>query len=202
MTFHLITSSPSSALLVDRAVIPRDEVQSLYDATALLARAEARLAEVDRMREAGRAAGHAVGHEEGHAGGLAKAQAETAEAMTRMHLDLEAERARLRESTGRLALDVVRRIAAEIGPEATLAALAERAVRDMLPAEPITVRVAPSNAGAVSARLWPIGAAIEVTGDDAIDADDCVIETTAGRTHAGLEIQLAALAKVFGGTAR
>jgi flagellar biosynthesis/type III secretory pathway protein FliH len=197
MNFHLIAATPGAALLLDQPVIRREDVATVQGAAELIALAETRLADVDAYRaaqaEAGRTEGFRIGCEEGRA----LAAREAAETVARLHAEMQHVREQLRAATGKLALDVVRRIAVELGPEATLAALAERAVRDVLPDAPITVHVAPASVGAVTTRLWPIGAAIEVQPDETLAPGDCIIETAAGRSHAGLEVQLAALERVF-----
>lgn len=190
MSYLLIASAPSSVLLSDDPILRREDVAHLDSASEIVAGLQAH-------REAARAAATAEGFARGHADGAAKAAAEVAETLAGVHAALQAERARLRASAAPLALDIVRRIAAGLAPDEVLAALAEQAARDLLPEEPIGVRVAPDAVGAVSRRLWPIGARIEVHGDPDLAAGDCVLDTPSGRTHAGLEVQLKALETVF-----
>lgn len=197
MTYTLIASAPGAALLTDQSIIPREDAAKVESAAEMVALAQARLAVVESYRTAQGQVGHAEGFAAGYEEGRALAAREAAETVARLHGEMEAAREQLRAATGRLALDVVRRIAVELGPEATLAALAERAVRDVLPDAPITVHVAPASVGAVTTRLWPIGATIEVQADETLTPGDCIIETAAGRSHAGLEVQLAALERVF-----
>lgn len=190
MSYLLLAAAPSSVLLTDDPILRREDVAHLAQATGIVAGLEAH-------RQAAREAAIADGFAQGHATGLAKAARETAETLAGVHNALQAERARLRASSATLALDIVRRIAAGLAPEEVLAALAEQAARDLLPEEPIGVRVAPGAVGAVSRRLWPIGARIEVQGDPDLREGDCVLDTPSGRTHAGLEVQLGALETVF-----
>lgn len=197
MTYLLIASAPGAVLLTDQTVIPREDAARVESAAEMVALAQARLAVVDDYRAAQGQAGHAAGYAAGYEEGRALAARETAEVVARLHGEMELAREHMRASTGRLALDVVRRITTELGPEATLAALTERAVRDVLPDAPITVHVAPASVGAVTTRLWPIGVPIEVQADETLAPGDCIIETAAGRSHAGLEVQLAALERVF-----
>ncbi len=197
MSFHLIAAAPGAALLLDRPVVRREDVATVRSAVELIALAETRLTDIDGYRAAQAEAGRTEGFKLGYDEGRAEAAREAAETVARLHEEMSHVREQLRAAAGRLALDVVRRIAVELGPEATLAALAERAVRDVLPDAPITVHVAPASVGAVTTRLWPIGAAIEVQADETLAPGDCIIETAAGRSHAGLEVQLAALERVF-----
>lgn len=197
MTYLLLASAPGAALLTDQTVIPREDTARVESAVEMVALAQARLAAVDAYRETQAKAGHAEGFAAGYEEGRALAAREAAETVARLHGEMEAARDHLRAAVGRLALDVVRRITTELGPEATLAALTERAVRDVLPDAPITVHVAPASVGAVTTRLWPIGVPIEVQADETLAPGDCIIETAAGRSHAGLEVQLTALERVF-----
>jgi flagellar assembly protein FliH len=190
MSYLLLASAPSSVLLTDDPILRREDVARLTEAAEIVAGLEAH-------RQAAREAATAEGFTQGHAEGAAKAARETAETLSSVHTALQAERARLRASSATLALDIVRRIAAGLAPDEVLAALAEQAARDLLPEEPIGVRVAPDAVGAVSRRLWPIGARIEVHGDPDLPVGDCVLDTPSGRTHAGLDVQLKALETVF-----
>jgi flagellar assembly protein FliH len=190
MSYLLLAAAPSSVLLTDDPILRREDVAHLTQAAEIVAGLEAH-------RQAARDAATAEGFAQGHAEGAAKAARETAETLASVHNALQAERARLRASSATLALDIVRRIAAGLAPDEVLAALAEQAARDLLPEEPIGVRVAPDAVGAVSRRLWPIGARIEVHADPDLPAGDCVLDTPSGRTHAGLEVQLKALEIVF-----
>jgi len=190
MSYLLLASAPSSVLLTDDPILRREDVAHLTQAAAIVA-------DLETHRQAVREAANAEGFAQGQADGAARAAQETAETLASVHAALQAERARLRASSATLALDIVRRIAAGLAPEEVLAALAEQAARDLLPEEPIGVRVAPEAVGAVSRRLWPIGARIEVHADPDLPNGDCVLDTPSGRTHAGLEVQLKALESVF-----
>jgi flagellar assembly protein FliH len=190
MSYLLLASAPSSVLLTDDPILRREDVAHLNEAAEIVARLEAH-------RHAAREAAIAEGFAKGQAEGAAKAARETAETLAGVHNALQVERARLRASSATLALDIVRRIAAGLAPDEVVAALAEQAVRDLLPEEPIDVRVAPEAVSAVSRRLWPIGARIEVRADPDLPDGDCVLDTPSGRTHAGLEVQLKALETVF-----
>ena len=193
MSYVLLTSAPTATVLSERAVIPAADVVRLDTAVELVASLEAHCEAVAR-------AARAEGFESGRAEGLERAAARTAEILAETHRVLDAERDRLRGQSAALALEIVRRIAVELGPDATVAALAERAVRDLLPAEPIRVRGAAERVGAVTARLWPIHERVEVAAEPGLDPDECLIDTPSGHVRAGLAVQLAALEKAFART--
>lgn len=197
MSYILIASGPGFTALADQPVVPREQVRRLADAAALLAEAEARLASVDAVREAARAEARAEGFAAGLAQGREAAAGELVANLAELHHGAAQEREAVRAGMGRLALDIVRRIASELAPEQVIAAIAARAVREVLPEQPIVVRVATTNVGETSARLWPLSASVEVQGDPALGAQDCVLETGQGRTVASLDVQLTALEQAF-----
>ena len=190
MSYVLLASAPTAVLLSDQAIIPAKDVGRLETAAELVEALEAH-------RDAVTCHARAEGFEAGRAEGLDHAARHVAETLAEIHRVLDAERARLRGQAASLALDIVRRIAVDLGPDATVAALAERAVRDLLPQEPIRVRVAAERVGAVSARLWPIHERVEVAAEPGLSPDECLIDTPSGHVRAGLDVQLAALEAVF-----
>lgn len=193
MSYVLLASAPGAILLSERPIIPAADVTHLDTAAELVVTLEAHRETVAR-------AARAEGFEAGRTEGLERAAARTAEMLAEIHRVLAAERDRLRGQAATLALEIVRRIAVDLGPDATVAALAERAVRDLLPEEPIRVRVAAERVGTVSARLWPIHGRVEVAAEPGLDPDECLIETPSGHVRAGLAVQLAALEKAFAHT--
>jgi type III secretion protein L len=190
MSYLLLASAPSATLLTDDPIVRREDVAHLSAAAEVVAQLESH-------RQGARETAAAEGFARGHAEGTAKAARDTAQTLAGVHAALQAERARLRASAAALALDIARRIAAGLAADEVIAALAEQAARDLLPEEPIGIRVVPEAVGAVRRRLWPIGARIEVQGDADLAPGDCVLDTPSGRTHAGLEVQLKALEAVF-----
>nr|WP_239024667.1 FliH/SctL family protein [Sphingomonas corticis] len=111
---------------------------------------------------------------------------------------VQADAVRAQEQRGdlaRLALEVVRRIAADLGAADMVAAMADRAAAGVAPDLAPTVRVHPDALAATRARL---GERVAVEADAALAPTDCVIATSLGEVHAGLETQLAALARAWG----
>ena len=197
MSFVLVKGAGGSALLSDAWRIPAAEVAPLRTALEAAHALDADRADAaDRLaveREHARADGYAAGLEEGRrAGGAAAAQS-----LAALVREVRAQSQAARAELGRVALEVVRRIAAEIGPQTMLEAVAERAVRDTLSQQPLVVRVAETAAPGVAARLWPLNAEVEVIADPAVAEGDCVIASRSGAAHAGLEVQLSALERAF-----
>lgn len=189
MNYLLLHADRLTTLLADDPIVPARDVGQLTDALTLLGAAGQLCAE---EAERGRAEGHAQGLAEGRA----EAEAEARAQLFRLAVRDAAERRKLRGDVAALAIEVVRRIAGELGPEEIVAALAERAATSLLPETAATVRVAPGNVTEVTARLAHLPA-IRVSADPGFGAEDCVVETALGRVHAGLETQLAAIAHAW-----
>ena len=197
MTLFVIAASAAATLATDDPVITIADVGKVRDAVAAVRRAgEVQVMAETRVAAAVEAATN-EGRARGHADGLAAAAAETAAAFFAQNLRLGEERRRLRAEVTRLALEVVRRIAGDIGEAAIVAGLAERAAAELLPDAVAVVRVSPGTVDAVSKRLRAFPG-LTVVGDVAVAANDCSIENALGVSHAGLEVQLAAVERAWG----
>ena len=197
MSYVVVQGAKDVALLASGWRIPAADVARLTDATALTTdlarRAEAVEARARLAEERGRDAGYKAGLEEGRRAGAADAQ----QALADLIKDTRAAQATLRAELGRLSLEVTRRVASDLGPQAMLEAVTERAVREVLADQPLIVRVAPGAAPGVAQRLWPLNAEVEVAPDPTVGEGDCVIVSRQGSAHAGLMVQLAALERAF-----
>lgn len=197
MTVTVIAAGAGVAALTDSWRIPREQVQALRDGVSLLRESDRRLAtslsEIEFRKASARRAGFALGREEGRR----LAAEESAAALAALGAEKVREIAALQESVGHLALEIVRRVAGELDAGVLLPALVDRAVREVLPDQPVSVRVPPQLVGLVETRLFPINGAIEVVGDPDLTELDCVLETANGRVQASLEAQLAALERAF-----
>jgi len=197
VSYVLIASGAGAVVLGQDWRTPRDAIAPLSTAVDLLRAVEARAERIETEAAAAQTAGRERGRQAGRAEGFEAARAEVAQRLAALEEDARAERAALRDSVGALALEVVRRIAAALGPTAMVEALAERAVREVLPDQPLTVRVAREAVGGVERRLWPLDATVQVVADPTLSSTDCLVETPAGRVDAGLNVQLAALDRAF-----
>ncbi|MDP5279635.1 FliH/SctL family protein [Sphingomonas sp. DG1-23] len=197
MTFLVLHADRLATALADDPLVPAADVGRVQDALALLAEAgdlrRGAEATIDAAREAARIEGFAAGRAEG----LAAAEAERQAELFRIALrDSELQRERQKD-IARLALEVVRRIAGELDAGAMVAGLAERAAAQLTPDSVAMVRVAPAAVAAVRARLdGRVGLSVEA--DPSLEGQDCVIETALGRTHAGLDTQLAQIERMWG----
>jgi type III secretion protein L len=198
---YLIAANSAATLVTDDAVIPAREIAALRSASETLTAAASLRDAVVAERDAATAAATAAGYAAGHAAGREAAAAEARAALFDLTLRAADERGRARADVSRLALEVVRRIAGEIGDAATVAALADRAAAELLPDTVAVVRVAPEAREPTADRLQAYPG-LTVLGDAALGATDCVIETPLGASHAGLDVQLAAVERAWSADAR
>lgn len=196
MSFLVLHADRLATALTDDPLVSADDVGRMQDAIALLAEAgriRAGTGEtIDAARESARAEGFAAGRAEG----LAAAESERQAELFRITLrDSELQRERQKD-IARLALEVVRRIAGELGDGTMVAGLAERAAAQLAPDTVAVVRVAPGAIEAVRERLDG-RSGLSVEADPLLAGQDCVIETALGRTHAGLDTQLAQIERMW-----
>lgn len=196
MSYVVLHADRLRSVVADDALVPAAEVAVLRDATALLM-------EAGRLREHAeqdiadtRVAAHAIGIEEGQADGQAAAEAATTEALFKLQATAAEAETERRADVARLAIEVVRRIAGEIGSPTIVAGIAERATLSLTGDGGAVVRVATPCVEAVRERLAG-RPGVTVEADPALEASDCVVETPLGRTHAGLETQLTAIAQAW-----
>lgn len=198
MSLLVLHADRFATVVADDPVVPAAGRPALADALALFAEARTVREAAADTAEAARLAAIEEGRAEGLALGRQDAAEEHRAELFRLALrDGEERRARQAE-TAALALEIVRRVAGELGDGAVVAALAERAARDLSPDTVALVRVAPANLATVAARLRD-RPGLGVEADDTVGPRDCVVETPLGRTHAGLETQLAQIEAVWAG---
>lgn len=197
MSYVLIHRDPATTLLADDPVIPKRDVGRLKDGLGLLERLRS-LGEAaeTRIKERGEAA-HETGWSRGYQEGAAEARREYAELFTTLERAATRDHEESRRQSVVLALEVVRRIAGEVGENEFLSAIAEKAVHDLVPDGAVLVRVHPDRLDAVRSKLAGQGARLEIEADDALGPTDCVLVSSFGRIEAGLETQLAALEHAF-----
>lgn len=200
MSWLLWQADGATRIASPRLVLRAAEVPVLQDAQRLCAElAELQRHEAQRIAavlETARAEGQAQGREEG----LRAAREQSAAALLQLAHDAGQERERLRRDTGVLALQVVRKLLGRFAADEVLAALAETAAAEVVPAQPLVLVVHPDQAEAVRARLAAHGvqaAQIEVHGDAACAPDGCRLETEHGCVDAALEAQLARLEQAW-----
>lgn len=195
MTYLMLHAERLHSIVTDQPLIPAADVAKVRDAAALLVEAR-------RLRDAAeediaetRAAERERGFTAGFAEGKAAADAVLTETLTALATKAAEDEADRRSQIARLAIEVVRRMAGEIAAGTMVAGLAERATAELTDNPGVVVRVAPQNVVATQQRLSD--RAVTVQADENLNIHDCVVDTSIGSSHAGLEIQLAALGRAW-----
>jgi flagellar biosynthesis/type III secretory pathway protein FliH len=196
MSFVLLHADRLRSVAASDALVRARDVDSVRDAAALLVEAGRLRDSAEQDIAAAREAAHEAGREEGRALGRAAAAEAMTEALARIEAAAAEREAKRQGDVARLALEVVRRMAGDLGDAALVAGLAERAAASVTAEAGAIVRVAPGVADAVRDRLRA-RAELTVEGDAALSPHDLVLETPLGRTHAGLETQLAAIERAW-----
>lgn len=203
---HQLLLSPEEAPAFADAVTLAEALSSLH------ASEQARVA---AAQQAGHAAGLARGRAEGQAQALQKVAQDLAGCLQRLERGTQAETAALQDSVVALALLVVRRVAADLGPETVLLALARRAFDHLASSGPrpahavrtegspslgdadagpalqgCTLRLNPDLLAALRQPLAQLAPGVRLLADDSLEPMDCVLDTPGGRLLAGLETQL------------
>ena len=209
MSYLMWQRSGAVRIASPRFVLRAAEVPLLHDAHALCDALE-RLHDGEEQRIVAVAAeARERGYAEGHEQGRRESAEKLAATLVALAHASEIERERLRNDTGALALQVVRKLLGHFADDAVLVALAATATDDMLPAQPLALVVHPDRCSAVRERLaasatTPAGSApalrCEVRGDPSCAPDACRLETEHGSVDASLEAQLARLAAAWGTT--
>lgn len=191
----LLWQQGAQAIASQRRVLRAAEVPLCQDALALQQRLAALLqAEQQRLAEAERAAA-AKGLAQGLAEGRAQAQAELASRLRQLGEQAQAECTRLHDELVPLALQVVHKLLGNFEPDVVLAGLARSALAEVLPAQPVTLWLHPTEADAVRERLagqWPG----EVRADPDAAPGTCRLETPLGSVDAALHTQLAQIERL------
>lgn len=171
-------------------IVPAAEWQTASEAQALIDRANAALAEAHAAAQEERRSAHAQGFAQGHQAALDS----FAQALQSLIDARAALTAALHARAAQLAIAVVERIAPTLGAQQLLPALVEEAAQQLIGEPALFVRVHPDVADAVRARIAALGKgaapAVDILGDPALAAFDCVIETQGGVVRAGLREQL------------
>lgn len=197
--FTLIKNEKIS-LLTDNAVIPKAEMpqmETLFDAGSQLNEtllgAEAQLrASIRKGYEKGFVTGRKRGHEQ--------SRKDVNQFMTKLATDASIQQKKLEENVALLAMQVVRKIAENLGSADTVAALAETAARQLVGSSRMTVYVHHTALPEVEKRFAEkirTGASLDIRCDDTVGVFDCLIETQFGTTVASLDAQLDSLQKAL-----
>ncbi len=206
MTFVALIGDSSVSLATDELVLKAEDVQALTHAVDAGHRLTLLLEESEERLALTRLAAFDEGHAAGKAAGLLAARDDVAAELTAMAREAHRQRMALQGSVARLAIQVVRKLAGEVGAPEMVAGLAHTAASDLLPGAALTLWVHSSVVDTVRARLDAARSAhsgnplhVEIRADDALGLFDCTLDTACGTTIAGLDAQLKRLEAALGG---
>jgi len=160
-------------------------------------------------------AGFSSGFEKGQEEGRAAARQELAEEMTALAFKSKQQQHNMKQSVIKLVMQVVRKVAVTFGPDKVIAAIARKAVDDLLANDFLIIYVNPSVKDAVDARLTESindenslqadhflhkkiingkkSPHIDIRTDEGLSVFECQIHTEFGITIASLDHQLKCL---------
>ncbi|MDO5087053.1 MAG: FliH/SctL family protein [Comamonadaceae bacterium] len=195
---YLLALHPTfpGALATTQPVVPASELPALTNALALADELTTLLATQQQQLDEARAQAEAEGMQAGLAAGQAQARQEAADTLAHtleaLAQEQAAQREELRGALVTLATSMVRCMAAELAPPDVLAALAERAFENVVPAQSVRLRLAPAMLEPVQTRLagrtLPIP--VQCQADDNLAPMECVVESPTGTLIAGLDAVL------------
>ncbi|MBW8829720.1 MAG: hypothetical protein JF606_09875 [Burkholderiales bacterium] len=194
MSFVAIHRTTRTSLATDKPWLGPDEWSACSSAADLLDHLhQLHASQSTRLANAiveGRSAGFAAGHDKA----LRETSATLASSWQKAADAARLEAREIREAIVALSVQVVQRIATDLASADVVSALARRASEELLPDQPAVVRVHPDVAAAVRDHLADTPQ-LEVREDLSLCALDCVFDTPTGQLLAGLQTQLARVAK-------
>ncbi|KQW49649.1 MULTISPECIES: FliH/SctL family protein [unclassified Roseateles] len=206
-SFMLWHRDPQARLGIasDRRVLRAAEVPALQDAQQLLADLRELSAQEQARVDQACSQARAEGLEQGLSQAEAQSRAELSNAIVQLSRAHEAERQRLQQSVGALALEVFQKLLGELPAEEKLARLATQAARELLPARTWRLQVHPSQAAGLRAALVTLDpddkaglSGAEIVGNAELAEDDCRLTTEFGSADAALPTQVERLARAWG----
>lgn len=183
------------SLTSDSLVYEPDELNTLQNILDQASRVHHLLDNEQKEIEQATERGYNEGYDKGQSDGYEAALEHIAIKLVSLAKEANAARNELRESAGDVALQIVEKIAEQIGPTDTVRALALSAAKQLTPFEAIVLRVSPDNKDSLIAELSENPGntnhkIVEVVADPNLDENDCVLETEHGHIKAGLHTQL------------
>ena len=200
MNLVTLLNTDMITLTSGKLVYGPDETGALKSAVAA---AESLVAEqasaAERVAEAVEA-GRDNGYKDGFESGLQAARAQIASEIASLARQAQAQLQQQRNHTADMAVQIVRKIAAQLGEAQTLAALAHQAAQEFAQDEIITLRVHPAHVESVRLRLRDLQQTGEsvahltnVVADAELADTGCVLDSRFGSVVADLDTQLNAI---------
>jgi len=204
MTYITLYRDPSVSIATDQLVLDTNEIQSVNNAVDLAFQAEKYLGEVESDLNDAKQRAFEQAFEAGRVAGIQAGRDEIADRLTSLTENAHQQRMALQGSVARLAVQVVRKVAGEIGASEMVANLAHTAASDLVPGSSLKLWVHPDVVETVNSRLNSPDSVlqgkslhIEIRTDESLDPFDCTLSTDHGHTVAGLKDQLNRLEKIL-----
>ena len=192
------------SLQTDNPIISKTDVPHIQSLSAAGSKMRAMVDGLGTQIKQSERNGYAKGFETGRLKGHEKAKAEVSQLMLFLTRQAAVEKRALQSNVALLSMQVVRKIAAALGPEETVAALVETAARQLLGGEELSIFVHPTALEAVQQRMHILkretgdsNSWISVYSDNNLSPFDCLLKTGFGTTVAGLDQQLSCLEKAL-----
>jgi type III secretion system HrpE/YscL family protein len=187
-----------------RVVLRAAEVPLLADAQRLRDRLEQLNDDAAQRIAAAEQDARVQGYVQGREEAAREVQEEVAKTVLALRQKAAQDYEQMRGQIAALALQVARKVLGQMPGESVLAALAQNAARDMLPAPALTLVVHPDQCDAVRTRLAALADAdpaqprFDVKPDPECKPGVCRIETEFGTVDASLDAQLGRIAAAWG----
>jgi len=145
--------------------------------------------------------GYSEGYDKGQSAGYEAALEHIAVKLVTLAKEANATRSELKNTAGDIALQIVEKIATDIGPQDTVRALAMSASKQLIPPASVVLRVHPSNKDYLTNNLLHDESVntkiVQVVSDSQLSEQDCVLETEHGHIRADLQTQLKVMRSQF-----
>lgn len=198
-----LLDDPELVIASGRRVFSKRETGALLTIEETLEKVKTLKQGVEDQLRASQEEAREKGHQEGMEQGRQDAKKELTARLLELEKQYEVRQARVESEIVSLALQVVRKIAADLAPADTLVALATGAVTEQLANRSISLKVHPEHLEPVQQRLDSLQsnnspcAIACVVADVELQPSDCVLETPDGQVCADLETQLLAIEQHF-----
>lgn len=188
-------------LATTERTVPAQQVQALESALDLAAALQTLTSSARDAAAQAQQAACEQGHRDGFAAGLAQAHHEAAgqiaAALQSLAQQHQHQREELRSALVTLATAMVRCIASALAPDQVVTALALQAFEQVVPPQPVRLRLPTELVEPVRAQLATreLPMPVQCLADTEIHGLDCVVESQAGALLAGLDTVLASAAQ-------
>jgi len=203
MSLLVLSNSENLHVSTGRLVYSKAEIAALGDSLSQCEQLKKSCDEQQQHIESAINAGYGQGYEKGEAAGNEDALGYIAERLVTLGKQANSAREQVQGSSVNLAVQIVEKIASRIGPPEMIAALAQQAASELVPAEAIVVKVHPSMLSQVEEQLAGLGTQLntplQFESDVSLNEDGCILETEYGHVKADLETQLSVLRSQLGG---